>query len=150
MLSQTVEYALRAMVYLADQAPEPRTTEQIAAATRVPTAYLSKVLQSLNRAGLVQSQRGLRGGISLTKKPDDVTILEVVNGVDPIQRIRTCPLGLKTHGVHLCPLHRRLDNAMAMVENAFADTTLAEVLAEPSTSVPLCDFPHKAVVKRGK
>jgi len=150
MLSQTVEYALRAMVYLADQAPAPRTTDQIAAATRVPTAYLSKVLQSLNRAGLVHSQRGLHGGISLTKTPDDVTILEVVNVVDPIQRIRTCPLGLKAHGVHLCPLHRRLDDALAMVENAFADTTLAEVLAEPTTSVPLCDFPHKAPVKRGK
>lgn len=150
MLSQTVEYALRAMVYLADQAPEPRTTDQIATATRVPTAYLSKVLQSLNRAGLVHSQRGLHGGISLTKKPDELTILEVVNGVDPIQRIHTCPLGLKTHGVRLCPLHRRLDNAMETVEKAFADTTLAEVLAEPTTSVPLCDFPHKAPVKGRK
>ena len=46
MLSQTVEYALRAMVYLADQSPSPRTTEQIATATKVPAAYLSKVLQS--------------------------------------------------------------------------------------------------------
>ena len=47
MFSQTVEYALRAVVHLADQAPSPRTTDQIAAATRVPKAYLSKVLQGL-------------------------------------------------------------------------------------------------------
>ena len=141
MLSQTVEYALRAVAFLAQQAPDPATTGEIAAATRVPPAYLSKVIQSLSRAGVVHSQRGIGGGVSLIKRPDDLTILEVVNAVDPIQRIRECPLGLASHGVHLCPLHKRLDNAMAMVENAFKSTTLAEVLAEPSQSIPLCDFP---------
>src|SRR5262249_19861489 len=142
MLSQTVEYALRAVVHLADQAPHARTTDQIAAATRVPKAYLSKVLQSLTRKNIVHSQRGIGGGMTLVKSPAELTILEVVNAVDPIQRIRTCPLGLAAHGVRLCPLHRRLDNAMASVEEAFRTTTLAEVLAEPSESVPLCDFPH--------
>ena len=48
---------------------------------------------------------------------------------------------LAAHGVRLCPLHRRLDDALALVEKAFASTTLAEVLAEPSRSVPLCPFP---------
>jgi Rrf2 family protein len=143
MFSQTVEYALRAVAYLADQAPEARTTEQIAQVTRVPQAYLSKVIQSLSRAGIVRSQRGVKGGVSLAKAPSAVTILEVVNAVDPIVRIRECPLGLKAHGMRLCPLHRRLDNALASVEQAFATTTLAEVLAEPSESVPLCDFPTK-------
>lgn len=141
MFSQTVEYALRAMVYLAGQEGEPRTTDQIAVATRVPKAYLSKVLQGLVRAGLVHSQRGLGGGMTLTKPSSAMTILEVVNAVEPIRRIRTCPLGLASHGMRLCPLHRRVDNAMATVESAFGGTTLAEVLAEPTESVPLCDFP---------
>ena len=79
--------------------------------------------------------------MTLAKSPDDLTILEVVNSVEPIQRIRSCPLGLAAHGVRLCPLHRRLDNALAMVEEAFASSTLAEVLAEPTKSVPLCPFP---------
>jgi hypothetical protein len=48
---------------------------------------------------------------------------------------------LESHGVRLCPLHRRLDEALATVEAAFGATTLAEVLAEPTTSVPLCEFP---------
>lgn len=139
MISQTVEYALRAAVYLADQAPEPRTTEQIAAVTRVPQAYLSKVLQEMVRAGIVRSQRGIHGGFVLDRPAKKLTILEVVNAVDPIQRIRTCPLGLSSHGLRLCPLHRRLDAALASVESAFDRTTLAEVLAEPSKSVPLCD-----------
>jgi Rrf2 family protein len=142
MFSQTVEYALRAVVHLADHAPAPRTTEQIAVATLVPKAYLSKVLQGLCHAKIVQSRRGLGGGMVLTKSPADLTILEVVNAVEPIGRIRECPLGLASHGVRLCPLHRRLDNAMAMVEKAFQGTTLAEILAEPTQSRPLCDFPR--------
>ena len=148
MLSQTVEYALRAVVHLASQSPAAQTTDQIAASTRVPRAYLSKVLQGLARGGIVQSQRGLGGGVTLSRPPAELTILQVVNAVEPIERIRTCPLGLAAHGVHLCPLHRRVDNALALVEQAFASTTLAEVLAEPTKSVPLCPFPNVKVRKR--
>jgi Rrf2 family transcriptional regulator, nitric oxide-sensitive transcriptional repressor len=141
MFSQTVEYALRAVVHLADQSPASRTTDQIATATRVPKAYLSKVLQGLCQANIVQSKRGLGGGMTLTKSPAELTILDVINAVEPIGRIRECPLGLTAHGVRLCPLHKRLDNAMALVEKAFRQTTLAEILAEPTDSYPLCDFP---------
>jgi len=141
MFSQTVEYALRAALYLAREAPEPRTTDRIALATHVPKAYLSKVLQGLGRAGLVRSQRGLGGGMTLMQDPKALTILEVVNAVEPIRRIKECPLGLTSHGMNLCPLHRRLDNALATVEQAFRKTTLAEILAEPMTSEPLCEFP---------
>jgi Rrf2 family protein len=141
MFSQKVEYALRAVVHLAAEAPSPRTVEQIARATKVPQAYLAKVVQELVHAGVTRSQRGIGGGISLVKSPAELTILEVVNAVDPIRRIQTCPLGLAAHGVRLCPLHRRVDDALASIEDAFRSTTLAEVLAEPSESVPLCDFP---------
>lgn len=141
MISQTVEYALRVVVHLAEHAPSARTTEQLANATLVPKAYLSKVIQGLARQGVVRSQRGVGGGVSLVKSPDKLSILEVVNAVEPIQRIRTCPLGLVSHGVRLCPLHRRLDNAIAGVEKAFGNTTLAEVLTEPSASSPLCEVP---------
>ncbi|WZP00071.1 Rrf2 family transcriptional regulator [Isosphaeraceae bacterium EP7] len=145
MFSQTVEYALRAVVYLADVAPSARTTDQISAATKVPKAYLSKVLQGLARSGIVRSQRGIGGGMALEKAPADLTLLDVINAVEPIRRIKTCPLDLKSHGVHLCPLHRRMDDALAAVEKAFRDTTLAELLADPNPSVPLCDLkPHLA------
>lgn len=142
MFSQTVEYALRAVVHLASQSPRACTTEEIATTTRVPKAYLSKVLQSLRRGGIVHSQRGIGGGMTLVKEPDALTILDVVNAVEPICRIATCPLGLEAHGTRLCPLHRRMDQALAHVESAFGSTTLAEVLAEPSESIPLCDFPR--------
>jgi Rrf2 family protein len=143
VISQTAEYALRAVVYLAGR-ELPETTQQIAEVTRVPAGYLSKVLQSLARADLVHSQRGLHGGFTLTRPPKKITVWQVIDAVDPIQRIRNCPLGLKAHGVNLCPMHRRLDDAMASVEKAFKSTTVAELLADPNPSKPLCDFPQVA------
>ena len=60
MFSQSVEYALRAVVHLADHAPAPRTTDQIAAATLVPKAYLSKVCKACAGPGLC-SRSGASG-----------------------------------------------------------------------------------------
>ncbi len=142
MFSQTVEYALRVAVALAVAEPEARTTDQLAVATRVPRAYLAKVIQALVRGGVATSKRGVGGGVLLSKPSARMSVLEIVNSVEPIGRITTCPLGLAAHGVKLCPLHRRLDDALAHVENAFASTTLAEILDEPSTSIPLCPFPQ--------
>src|SRR5215218_4106362 len=141
MFSQKVEYALRAAVYLASER-EARTVERMAEATKVPAAYLAKVVQELVRKGLLHSQRGVGGGVSLVKTPAELTILEVVNAVDPIGRITTCPLGLAAHGARLCPLHAKMDRAMADMEKAFGSTTLGDLLADPNPSVPLCDGPR--------
>jgi Rrf2 family protein len=139
LISQTAEYALRAAVCLASNREAPMTTQQIAAMAKVPAGYLSKVLQAMGRAGLVDSTRGLGGGFVLMRDPKDLTIYEVIEAVDPVQRIHTCPLGIKSHGENLCPLHRRLDDAMAMVERAFRDSTIAELLRTGSKSKPLCE-----------
>jgi len=142
--SQTTEYALRAAVCLADCYDHPQTTVHIAKLTKVPAGYLSKVLQAMNRGGLVVAQRGLGGGFTLSREAESITVLEVVNAVDPPQRITTCPLGLKTHGSDLCPLHQKLDDALASIEKAFASTTLAELLKAPGRNKPLCDVTIKA------
>jgi Rrf2 family nitric oxide-sensitive transcriptional repressor len=142
MISQTIEYALRAVVYLADQGDESRTTHEIADKTKVPQAYLAKVMQSLSRARLVHSQRGLHGGFALARPAAEVTIWDVVQAVDPLKRINQCPLELAAHRIKLCPLHKRLDDALALIENAFRETTLADILSEPTTSKPLCPFPQ--------
>src|SRR5262249_55520292 len=117
MFSQTAEYALRAVVCLGAQDPRPLTTQTIAEQTQVPAGYLSKVLQGLGRAGLVESQRGLRGGFVLARRLDEISVLDVINAADPLRRIRSCPLGLVAHGVRLCPLHRRIDDTIALVES---------------------------------
>jgi hypothetical protein len=67
-----------------------------------------------------------------------MSVLDVINIVEPIQRIRTCPLGISAHGSHLCPLHKRLDAAMAIVESAFRESSIGDLLSEPSRSKPLC------------
>jgi Rrf2 family transcriptional regulator, nitric oxide-sensitive transcriptional repressor len=144
MISQTAEYALRAVVCLAQQPGQPLTTQQIAKLTRVPAGYLSKVLQALGRADLVLAQRGFHGGFTLAAPAAELTVLRIVGAVDPVQRIHSCPLKLTTHRGQLCPLHRRLDQADASVEAAFAKTTIAELLAEAGASTPLCDCATEA------
>ena len=138
MLSQTAEYALRAVVCLATTGDQSITSQQLAAAAHVPADYLLKVLHTLSRAGIVSAQRGKRGGFLLAKATEDLTILDVINAVDPVQRIKSCPLHIKSHGTRLCPLHKRLDEAMIMIEQAFGDTTVADLLNDPSSIKPLC------------
>jgi Rrf2 family nitric oxide-sensitive transcriptional repressor len=121
---------MRAVLALAAGDGSPMTTRQIAETMKVPQSYLSKVLQALVRGGLVFSTRGLRGGFVLTRPPEQINLLEIMDIVNPIRRIETCPLDLESHSTQLCPLHRRLDQAMGMVQEAFARTTLAELLSE--------------------
>ena len=138
MFSQSVEYALRTIVWLAMQDGSPQTTRQIAEATRVSPGYLSKVLQKLGRAGLVRSRRGLNGGFTLNVSPDELSPLDIINVIDPIRRIETCPLGLAAHNGTLCPLHHRLDDAIARIEKELGDTKISELLETDSESPPFC------------
>ncbi|MBL8227580.1 MAG: Rrf2 family transcriptional regulator [Bryobacterales bacterium] len=137
MFSQTVEYALRAMAVLAT-GRAAQTAHQIAASSKVPVDYLFKVLQTLGRAGLVIGVRGKHGGFSLARPAGEISILEVVNAMDPIQRIHYCPLQIPSHGTTLCPLHRKLDAALKTVEESLRTTSLAEVVAGPAELRPLC------------
>ncbi len=141
MITQTAEYALRAITHMALNPDQPQTAQQVAAATHVSLPYLSKVLQSLSRAGLIQAQRGLHGGFTLLQDTAVLTVYDIVQAVDPLKRIVTCPLGLTAHGKNLCPLHRKLDDAMNLVEQSFRSTTIADILNEPTESKPLCPFP---------
>jgi Rrf2 family nitric oxide-sensitive transcriptional repressor len=147
IISQTAEYALRAAACLAASQGTPKTTQQISEVTRVPRGYLSKVLQALGRADLVHSQRGIGGGFVLMRPAKRISVLDVIEAVEPIQRIHTCPLGLSEHGPRLCTLHRQLDDAMAKVEAAFSNTTLDKILSDLNPSKPLCQTPIAALVK---
>jgi Rrf2 family protein len=136
MISQTAEYALRAAVVLGGSPGRPMTTHQIAARAQVPASYLSKVLQGLGRAGVVEAHRGLRGGFVLARPPGELTVLQIINAVDPVRRIERCPLNDSHHGRGLCPLHRRLDDGVALMEALYGGTTLAELVSEPEPARP--------------
>jgi len=138
VFSTTLEYALRAVTFLASNPDEGLTAQRIAAGTQVPDDYLSKVLQQLVRGGVLTSQRGRNGGFQLARPAAEISMLAVVNAVEPIARIHTCPLGLRQHGVKLCPLHKRLDHAFELVEKAFAETTLDELVADNKRREAFC------------
>jgi len=138
MIPKTAEYALRAAVCLAGLPGRPTSADVLAKETKTPRSYLNRVLQDLAAAGLVHSRPGPGGGYELAKPIDVVTILDVVNAVAPIERIRHCPLGLPSHTT-LCPLHRELDQAYATMESAFRAVTLKDLLESTNPVVPLCD-----------
>ena len=140
MISQTAEYALRAVVYLATANRSPVSRNDIAAATCVPTDYLTKVLQELDRAEVVTAQRGPGGGYQLAVDPAATSVYEVINAFSGVPRIEKCPLDIENH-VQLCPLHRRLDEAAAQVEKAFRDTKIID-LVRPQEAAS-CQFPAR-------
>ncbi len=139
MLSRTVEYALRAAVHLASNNGVPQRTIEVAEATKVPFAYLSKILQGLRRNDIVHLQRGLHGGVSLARAPELLTILDIVNAVDPIQRIHRCPLAAQFQKPSLCALHRKLDETFQTIEEAFRSTSIADLIQKSDPDGGLCD-----------
>lgn len=138
MLSKTAEYALRAVACLGNQVGQPASANDLADRTKVPRRYLHRVLQDLVAADLVHSRSGPGGGYELNCQTDQVTILDIVNAVAPIERIHRCPLGLQSHK-RLCPLHAELDRAYAATEKAFGGVTIRQLLESTSPIVPLCE-----------
>jgi Rrf2 family transcriptional regulator, nitric oxide-sensitive transcriptional repressor len=138
MLPKTAEYALRAVVWLGREPGRAETADHLARETKVPRRYLHKVLQDLASAGLVRSQSGPGGGYALAVRPEKINILQVVNAVAPLERIRHCPLGLTSHTA-LCPLHKELDQVYAATEKALARVTIGQLLRSTSQIKPLCE-----------
>ena len=139
MISSTAQYALRAVVYLAKNENGYVGRAEIAEATMVPHDYLLKVLNGLDDAEIVESRRGPGGGYRLTRSPDEITTLDVVLSVDKIPRITGCPLGISEHEV-LCPLHKLMDEASRLVEEAFGKVTISELVASRKNKKS-CSFP---------
>jgi Rrf2 family protein len=140
MISQTAEYALRAVVHLATRVnTEPASAQDISEAVRVPVGYLQKILRMLARAEILTAQRGSGGGFSLAKVATSISVLDVLKAAEsPPERISRCPLGIKGH-TKLCTLHRLLDDQIAHAEQVFARTSIADLISPASEVRPLCD-----------
>ncbi len=139
LLSDASEYALRAVIWLAQRPQSPQKVREIAVETHAAPGYLVKILQNLAKAGILSAQRGIHGGFTLIRDPEDLSVWEVIDAVDPIERIGQCPLGLKTHSKTLCPMHHRIDQAMASIEAVFRESTIAELLDAPGFPKALCE-----------
>ena len=97
MLPKTAEYALRAVVWLGRDPDRVESADRLAERTKVPRRYLNRVLQDLAQRGAGAVAVGARRGLPMAKSPEEVTILDVVNAVGELERIRHCPLGLPSH-----------------------------------------------------
>jgi Rrf2 family protein len=82
-ITRQADYAVRAVTYLAQMGSERRAaTSQIAQDQRIPPSFLAKIVSQLSVAGLLQTSRGARGGVSLARDPAEITLLEVVEAID--------------------------------------------------------------------
>jgi Rrf2 family protein len=82
-ITRQADYAVRAVLYLAKIGPETRAaTSQIAQEQQIPPSFLAKIVSQLSVAGLLQTSRGARGGVSLARSPEQISLLEVVEAID--------------------------------------------------------------------
>ena len=135
MISQPSEYALRAVICLAQHPGELHTSTKIAKLTKVPDPYLSKVLLTLAKHDVVISKKGLHGGYGLAHSPEKLTLWTIINAVDPITHIKSCPLKLESHGTHLCRLHKRVNDSINMIEELFKTSTIAMILGHSTMCI---------------
>ena len=107
MFSQTGEYALRAVAYIAQHDREgPVLAKGIAAGADIPRRYLQKVLTDLVRVGVLKSSRGIGGGFRLSNGALDMTVAQVIAPFGDLARRTECPLGHINGGKALeCPAH---------------------------------------------
>ncbi len=136
ILSQTAEYAVRAVVHLAGRPPEEYArVADVAAALDIPRNYLSKILHALARTGTLDSTRGKAGGFRLGRPAEDVTLLDVVGEFDDITERRQCLLGRPVCSDRTaCPAHERWKETSEAVASFFRETTIADLLRRPRPS----------------
>lgn len=132
MLSQTAEYALRAVLYLADR-PEPVRVEEVGAVLGIPPSYLSKTLNILVRARVLKSLRGRHGGFQLAVAPEDLSLLRVVAPFDKIVERRHCLLGRPSCADNVaCAAHFAWKTTADKVADFFRTTMVADIRGTPA------------------
>lgn len=128
ILSQTAKYALRAVLYLADSDPEVWVrVDDIAEALDVPRNYLSKILHTLARTGILESTRGPRGGFRLAADPEALHLTDVVGHFDDIAGPGCFLEGGTCSESEPCAAHTQWRDASRAVTAFFDSTTIADL-----------------------
>ncbi|MBU3048144.1 Rrf2 family transcriptional regulator, partial [Chryseobacterium indologenes] len=125
MFSKTCEYALRALIYIAQQSKNGSRVgiKDISKSISSPEYFIAKILQDLSRKGFVQSAKGPNGGFYMDQNNLNVSIADIVREVDGDKLFSGCGLGLEQCSeTHPCPLHDQFksirDNLREMLENS--------------------------------
>jgi Rrf2 family protein len=129
-ITRQADYAVRAVLYLAQLGPEQRAaTSQIAQEKQIPPSFLAKIVSQLSVAGLLQTSRGARGGVSLARHPKDISILEVVEAIDGPILLNEC---VASNGVCVfgdtCPMRPLWCDAQSELVSRLKSTTFDNFL----------------------
>lgn len=127
-ITRQADYAVRAVLYLARLGTDHRAaTSQIAQEQQIPPSFLAKIVSQLSVAGLLQTSRGARGGVSLARSPEDISLLEVVEAIDGPIMLNEC---VGSNGVCVfgddCPMRPVWCDAQAELVNHLKDTTFSQ------------------------
>jgi Rrf2 family protein len=129
-ITRQADYALRAMFYLAHLEPNQRAaTSQIAGEQHIPPSFLAKIISQLSIAGLIHTSRGARGGVSLSRSPEEISILEVVEAIDGPILLNECTLSVNacTFGED-CPLRPLWCDTQFVLVKRLRSTSFAQFL----------------------
>lgn len=137
MLSHTSQYALRAVLYLAERGSDrPVPADAIAEALALPRNYLSKTLHTLARRRVLRSTRGPAGGFELARPAAEITMFDVIEPFDDIEARRVCLLGRQEcSDARPCVVHHRWKDAASRIATFFRETTVGEILEDPGLPV---------------
>lgn len=138
MLSHTAEYALRAVLHIAErEGAEPVSVEVIAEELDLPRNYLSKTLHALAKRGVLRSTRGPSGGFQLARPAEEVTMFEVIQPFDDVEARRTCLLGREEcNDARPCSVHHRWKDVAGSIAAFFRETTVGEIVADRRAADP--------------
>jgi Rrf2 family iron-sulfur cluster assembly transcriptional regulator len=139
MITKTGMHAVRAMVALA-QLPKGAYAGagRIAAEIGAPQNYLGKLLQTLAREGLVQSQKGLGGGFCLARHPRRISLYDVVEPIEHLGRWSECILGRSAcSDTHPCTIHNRWKKVRTAYLDMLKQTTIADLVSRGELPVVL-------------
>ncbi len=132
MLSNTCKYALRALIYLGKNSEKDYRIgiKKISEDLGLSSPFLGKILQNLVKQKLLVSTKGPNGGFALGKKPDQITLWDIVAKVDGEEFFTNCLITLepcKTHDPSkpLCPIHSQYDKLRKEITAFYKETTLA-------------------------
>lgn len=149
--TKPVEYALRALTYLASAGPgRVVMAKDIAADTGIPPHYLAKILQELARAGVLDSLKGPSGGFRLEERESKMSLFAAIRAMSPEAALVACPAGIEPcTAVSGCGLHEEWMKARSCIVEYLQGTTLAHAGAELTRKRQTAER-RKARAARGK
>ncbi len=128
--SKSAEYAIQAMLYLAENEGKGLAmVSSIAEAYNIPRHFLAKLVQTLTRNHLTKSYRGRNGGLELARPAGKITILQIVNAIEgPPPEEEMCVIGLDVcSDSAVCPLHNQWQHIISLVRDTLSSQTLEEL-----------------------